>query len=98
MPLVGALAVQIIAPTAAFVLAWPVLAASACAALTGWGTRRGAAVDLPALVIAILSLAWLGGLFHSLLQGLDDIGLVMQNIDAIEKFEKQHHDEMPWLA
>ena len=69
--LVGALAVQIVAPTAAFILAWPVLAASACAALTGWGTRRGAAADLPALVIATLSLAWLGGLFHSLLQGLD---------------------------
>ena len=69
--LVGAIAVQIIAPTAAFVLAWPVLAASVCAALTGWGTRRGVVIDLSAAIIAILSLAWLGGLFHALLQGLD---------------------------
>ena len=33
-----------------------------------------------------------------LLKGLDDIGLVMQNIKAIEAFEKKHHEEMPWLA
>lgn len=33
-----------------------------------------------------------------LLKGLDDIGLVMQNIKEIEAFEKKHHSEMPWLA
>jgi 3-isopropylmalate dehydratase small subunit len=33
-----------------------------------------------------------------LLKGLDDIGLVMQNIKEIEAFEQRHHDEMPWLA
>jgi 3-isopropylmalate/(R)-2-methylmalate dehydratase small subunit len=33
-----------------------------------------------------------------LLKGLDDIGLVMQNIRAIEAFEKRHHAELPWLA
>ena len=33
-----------------------------------------------------------------LLKGLDDIGLVMQNIAAIEAFEKRHHGELPWLA
>jgi 3-isopropylmalate/(R)-2-methylmalate dehydratase small subunit len=33
-----------------------------------------------------------------LLKGLDDIGLVMQNIKKIEAFEKKHHEEMPWLA
>ena len=33
-----------------------------------------------------------------LLKGLDDIGLVMQNINAIEAFEKKHHAELPWLA
>jgi 3-isopropylmalate dehydratase small subunit len=32
------------------------------------------------------------------LKGLDDIGLVMQNIKEIEAFEKKHHEEMPWLA
>ena len=33
-----------------------------------------------------------------LLKGLDDIGLVMQNINEIEAFEKRHHSELPWLA
>ncbi len=33
-----------------------------------------------------------------LLKGLDDIGLVMQNISEIEAFEKRHHGELPWLA
>ena len=33
-----------------------------------------------------------------LLKGLDDIGLVMQNITAIEAFERRHHSELPWLA
>jgi 3-isopropylmalate/(R)-2-methylmalate dehydratase small subunit len=33
-----------------------------------------------------------------LLKGLDDIGLVMQNIKEIEAFEQRHHRELPWLA
>jgi 3-isopropylmalate/(R)-2-methylmalate dehydratase small subunit len=33
-----------------------------------------------------------------LLKGLDDIGLVMQNINEIEAFEKKHHEAWPWLA
>jgi len=33
-----------------------------------------------------------------LLKGLDDIGLVMQNIEEIEAFEQRHQREMPWLA
>ena len=33
-----------------------------------------------------------------LLKGLDDIGLVMQNIERIEGFEDRYHREMPWLA
>jgi 3-isopropylmalate/(R)-2-methylmalate dehydratase small subunit len=33
-----------------------------------------------------------------LLKGLDDIGLVMQHIGAIEAFERRYHAEMPWLA
>lgn len=35
---------------------------------------------------------------EKLLKGLDDISLVMQNIGAIEAFEKRYHNEMPWLA
>lgn len=33
-----------------------------------------------------------------LLNGLDDIGLVMQNIREIEAFEQKHHEALPWLA
>src|SRR3972149_2494403 len=33
-----------------------------------------------------------------LLKGLDDIGLVMQNIREIEAFEQRYHGEMPWLT
>ena len=36
--------------------------------------------------------------WERLLKGLDDIGLVMQNINEIEAFEKRHHSELPWLA
>ena len=33
-----------------------------------------------------------------LLKGLDDVGLVLQELPAIEAFEKQHFTKMPWLA
>ena len=33
-----------------------------------------------------------------LLRGLDDIGLVMQNIQVIKAFEQRYHRELPWLA
>jgi 3-isopropylmalate/(R)-2-methylmalate dehydratase small subunit len=33
-----------------------------------------------------------------LLKGLDDVGLVLQELPAIEAFEKRHYAKMPWLA
>ena len=33
-----------------------------------------------------------------LLKGLDDVGLVLQELPAIEAFEKRHFSERPWLA
>ena len=33
-----------------------------------------------------------------LLKGLDDVGLVLQELPAIEAFEKLHYAKMPWLA
>ncbi len=33
-----------------------------------------------------------------LLKGLDDIGLVMQHIEEIKRFEQRYREEMPWLA
>ncbi len=34
---------------------------------------------------------------HCLLNGLDDIGLTMQQADAIRAFEERYYAEMPWL-
>ena len=34
---------------------------------------------------------------HCLLEGLDDIGITLQNEDAIRAFEAQHRAERPWL-
>jgi len=33
-----------------------------------------------------------------LLNGLDDIGLVLQNLPEIERFEREYAKQMPWLA
>ena len=71
----AALASQIAAPTTGLIVGWPLAAAVACAALTiggagGASDRRPAAWGL-ALVLIALSLAWLGDLMHSLMQGLD---------------------------
>ncbi|WP_136247645.1 3-isopropylmalate dehydratase small subunit [Halomonas borealis] len=34
---------------------------------------------------------------HCLLEGLDDIGITLQNEDAIRAFEQQHREARPWL-
>jgi hypothetical protein len=68
--LVG-VALQIAAPTAAYVVAWPLLAAALASGLTGAGASRETPPIIVSGVIAALTLAWLGNLFHSLLQGLD---------------------------
>jgi 3-isopropylmalate/(R)-2-methylmalate dehydratase small subunit len=34
---------------------------------------------------------------HCLLNGLDDIGLTMQKVDAIDTFEKTYSKSMPWV-
>ncbi|MBE9476902.1 MAG: 3-isopropylmalate dehydratase small subunit [Proteobacteria bacterium] len=34
---------------------------------------------------------------HCLLNGLDDIGLTMQKVDAIDVFEKKYSETMPWV-
>ncbi len=34
---------------------------------------------------------------HCLLNGLDDIGLTLQDADAIQAFEQSHKDKNPWL-
>ena len=33
-----------------------------------------------------------------LLKGLDDIGLVLEQLPAIEGYEQKYHAQRPWLA
>ncbi len=69
--LLAALACQVWAPTAGLTIAWPLAAAAACAALTAAAPGRRPMGWTLALVLIALTLAWLGSLFHNLLQGLD---------------------------
>lgn len=69
--LVTAVAVQIAVPTVAFVIAWPLIAAALVSAVTGAGTVRSPIAALLGLAVVAVTLAWLGGMFHAVLQGLD---------------------------
>jgi hypothetical protein len=69
--LVAALADQVIAPTTGPILAWPLTAGGAVAALTLAGASERRWAWIVAAAIMSLGLAWLGGLFHLTLQGLD---------------------------
>jgi hypothetical protein len=68
---VAAAAAQILAPTAAYVLAWPLLVAALASALSSAGASQAGWTRAATLVAAALALAWIGALFHGLLQGLD---------------------------
>ncbi len=67
--LLGAVA-QAIAPTIAFLIAWPLIAAGLVCALTGAGTRGGL-LWVPAAAVIVPTTAWLGVFLHLLMQGLD---------------------------
>ncbi len=69
--LAASVAVQIFAPLAAFVIAWPLLAASACAAVTSAGTAKAPLAWVIYGLIAVVSLAWVGNFLHAMLEGLD---------------------------
>jgi hypothetical protein len=67
---VGA-AIQLAAPTAGAAVAWSLTAAALASALSAAGADRRVPARAAIIVIAALALAWLGNLFHGLLQGLD---------------------------
>jgi hypothetical protein len=69
--LILATVAQAAAPTAGYVLAWPLLAAALASGLSAAGAARRSAPQLAVVVLAALVFAWTGSLFHSLLQGLD---------------------------
>lgn len=64
-------ALQVFAPLTAFLISWPTLVGAACAALIGGGWRAARLAWLWYAIIAIVTLAWIGGSFHGLLEGLD---------------------------
>ena len=64
------LALQAIAPTIAFLIAWPLMAAGLASALTSAGARGGPGW-IPGAVAIVAITAWLGVFLHLLMQGLD---------------------------
>lgn len=69
--LVGAAAMQVLAPPAAYILAWPLLLACLAAAAGALSVRRSSQVLVGFAVVSALGLAWIGGLAHVLFLGLD---------------------------
>ena len=67
---VGA-AIQVAAPTAGAAVDWTLSAAALASALSAAGANRRVPAQAAIIVIAALALAWLGNVFHALLQGLD---------------------------
>jgi hypothetical protein len=69
--LAAGVAIQIAAPTAGAAVAWPLAAGGLASALSAAGADRRALVQAAVVVIAALTLGWLGTLLHGLLQALD---------------------------
>jgi hypothetical protein len=68
---IALLVLQIAAPSITQEIAWPLVLAAAGAAITAGGTSERRWTWGLAGLLAVVSVAWLGGLFHQLLQGLD---------------------------
>lgn len=67
-----ALALQVLAPTTAFLIAWPLIAGGVTAHLTAPSQKAPPwARWIAALAIMALTAAWAGSLIHSLLQAMD---------------------------
>jgi hypothetical protein len=64
-------AIQVAAPAAGAAVAWPLTAGALASVLSAAGADRRLPAQAAIIVIAALALAWLGNLFHGLLQGLD---------------------------
>nr|WP_295660298.1 M28 family peptidase [Polymorphobacter sp.] len=65
--LLAGVAVQIMAPTAAFIIAWPVLLAGIAAATTAFAPRFGTSTTVAAAVVGV---GYLGGFAFFLMQGV----------------------------
>ncbi|MDP2213066.1 M20/M25/M40 family metallo-hydrolase [Phenylobacterium sp.] len=74
--LAGAVALQILAPTAAFLISWPLLLACFGAALSTLGAARPLALRLPMILIGAVGLGWLSFAIHALFVNLDMVELL----------------------
>lgn len=66
-----AIALQALAPTTAFLVAWPLVLATLSAALTGYGARQAPAHQVIMAAIAAAGGYWLLGFAHGVFLGLD---------------------------
>lgn len=73
--LIIAVAAQILAPGAAFVVVWPLLVAAIGAAATALSARRGILSLLLLAVLAAVALGWQGGISHFAFLGMDLMAL-----------------------
>ncbi len=71
MGLVAAVAAQALAPPAAFLIGWPLLAGALAAALSQLASDGRVISNMVRVVIAIAGLGWLGVYLHGVIQGLD---------------------------
>lgn len=74
--LVIAAAVQVLAPPAAYVFAWPLLLAAVAAAATDCAARRSPPSLALLALVAALSLGWLGNLAHGAFLSMDVMPLL----------------------
>ena len=70
-----AVATQVLAPGASFVIVWPLLVAAIGAAATGLSARRGILSLLLLAVLAAVGLGWQGGISHFAFLGMDMMAL-----------------------
>jgi hypothetical protein len=74
--LLVALGLQIAAPATAFLVAWPMVLASALGAASGYGTRQARPLLVLAALVGGLGASWLLGFAHGVFQGLDMVDLL----------------------
>jgi len=71
-----AVGLQVVAPLAGFILAWPLVLAALALAATDAATRKGIAPLVVIGVLAALGLGWIGGFVHAVYTSLDLVELL----------------------
>ncbi|MBR7618921.1 M20/M25/M40 family metallo-hydrolase [Phenylobacterium sp. 20VBR1] len=67
----AALVLQVVAPTAAFLIAWPLAFAALAGAVSAMGTWRPVAVPIVVALLAALALQWVLSFAHGVFIGID---------------------------